>query len=237
MTSTSSEQQRPVVLRDLPAGAVALADTSRDLRDGEWTRFGSNSVLGDPATEATLHRLAERSRDAARAQGFAAGWAEGLRASAQRSTTASDEQARALQHRSDTLLAAQRSALSALQDAVGRCAETTSALHSELTAAAVDLALQIAEAVLDRELEIATDPGADALRRALVGVPIDVPVTVRLHPADLDVLDRDVVADRAVTFLADASLTRGDAVVESEDGIVDAGIAAALARVREVLTP
>lgn len=236
MTSTSSEQ-RPVVLRDLPAGSVALADTSRDLRDGEWTRFGSSSVLGDPATEATLHRLAERSRDAARAQGFAAGWAEGLRASAKRGTTAYDEQARALQHRSDTLLAAQRSALSALQDAVSRCAETTSALHAELTAAAVDLALQIAEAVLDRELETATDPGADALRRALVGVPVDVPVTVRLHPADLDVLDRGVVADRAVTFVPDATLTRGDAVVESDQGIVDASVAAALARVREVLAP
>jgi len=237
MTSTSSEQQRSVVLRDLPAGAVVLADTSRDLRDGEWTRFGSSSVLGDPVTEATLHQLAERSRDAARAQGFASGWAEGLRASAQRGTTAYDEQTRALQHRSDTLLAAQRSALSALQDAVGRCAETTSALHAELTAAAVDLALQIAEAVLDRELEVATDPGADALRRALVRVPVDVPVTVRLHPADLDVLDRHVVAARAVTFLADATLTRGDAVVESAEGIVDAGIAAALARVREVLVP
>lgn len=234
MTSTSSEQ-RPVVLRDLPAGAVAVADTSRDLRDGEWTRFGISSVLGDPATEATLRRLAERSRDAARAQGFAAGWAEGLRASAQRSSTAYGEQTRALQHRSDTLLAAQRSALSALQEAVGRCADTTSALHAELTAAAVDLALQIAEAVLGRELEIATDPGSDALRRALVGIPIDVPVTVRLHPADLDVLDRDVVADRAVTFVADATITSGDALVETEDGIVDAGIAAALERVREVL--
>jgi flagellar assembly protein FliH len=236
MTSTSSEQ-RPVVLRDLPAGAVAAADTSRDLRDGEWTRFGTSSVLGDDATEATLRRLAERSRDAARAQGFAAGWAEGLRASAQRSSTMYGEQARALQHRSDTLLAAQRSALSALQQAVGRCADTTSALHAELTAAAVDLGLQIAEAVLGRELEIATDPGADALRRALVGVPIDVPVTVRLHPADLQVLDRDVVADRAVTFVADPSLTSGDAVVETDDGIVDAGVAAALARVREVLLP
>ena len=234
MTSTSSEQ-RPVVLRDLPAGAVAVADTSRDLRDGEWTRFGISSVLGDPATEDTLRRLAERSRDAARAQGFAAGWAEGLRASAQRSSTAYGEQTRALQHRSDTLLAAQRSALSALQEAVGRCADTTSALHAELTAAAVDLALQIAEAVLGRELEIATDPGSDALRRALVGIPIDVPVTVRLHPADLDVLDRDVVADRAVTFVADATITSGDALVETEDGIVDAGIAAALERVREVL--
>jgi flagellar assembly protein FliH len=234
MTSTSSEQ-RPVVLRDLPAGAVAVADTSRDLRDGEWTRFGISSVLGDPATEATLRRLAERSRDAARAQGFAAGWAEGLRASAQRSSMAYGEQTRALQHRSDTLLAAQRSALSALQEAVGRCADTTSALHAELTAAAVDLALQIAEAVLGRELEIATDPGSDALRRALVGIPIDVPVIVRLHPADLDVLDRDVVADRPVTFVADATITSGDALVETEDGIVDAGIAAALERVREVL--
>jgi flagellar assembly protein FliH len=236
-TSSSPSQQRSVVLRDLPVDAVAVADTARDLRDGEWTRFGSSSVLGDAATETTLRRLAERSRDAARAQGFAAGWAEGLRAAAERSSTASDERARAAQQRSETLLAAQRSALTALQQAAERCAATTSTLHAEVTTAAVELALQIAEAVLGRELQVATDPGADAVRRALVTVPLDVPVTVRLNPADLAVLDRGaaVEEDRAATLLPDASVGRGDAVVETADGIIDAGVAAALARVREVL--
>ncbi len=40
---------------------------------------------------------------------------------------------------------------------------------------------------------------------------------------------------RTVTFVADPALRRGDAVVETEHGVVDAGVGAALARVREVL--
>jgi hypothetical protein len=86
MTSTSSEAQPllspglplvvhpgrqlldQVVRRDLPTGTVLDAHAARELRDGQWTRFGSVAVLGDVATEETLRGLAERSRDAARAQ-------------------------------------------------------------------------------------------------------------------------------------------------------------------------
>ncbi len=50
-----------------------------DLRTGIWTRLGDNAVLGDEVTEAALGILAERTRDAARAQGYSVGWAEGRR--------------------------------------------------------------------------------------------------------------------------------------------------------------
>jgi flagellar assembly protein FliH len=224
-----------VVLRDLPGEAVASAPTGRDLREGVWTRFGADTVLGDGATESTLRGLAERSRAAARAQGFAAGWAEGLRASAARAAEEHDAQVRVFDEHAATFLAAQRSALSAVETAARRCSEAADAVQRELAATAVDLALQLVEAILGRELATAVDPGADAVRRALVGVPVDVPLVVRLHPADLSVLDRGCVGEHSASFVADPSLSRGDAVVETESGVVDATVSGALARVREVL--
>ena len=224
-----------VVLRDLPVDAVTTPETSADLRDATWTRFGSDSVRGDATTEATLSGLAERSREAARAQGYAAGWAEGRRGSIARAHVERDQAVRALEERSRRVLAAQQSSADALAAAVRASEAAAQALQAELADSAVDLALQIAEAVLGRELQLAADPAADALRRALRTVPADVAVVVRLHPDDLEALDRSVVHDRPATYRPDPSLLRGDAVVETESSVVDAGIAAALARVREVL--
>ena len=232
MTSTSSE---PVVLRDLPVGAVGTADTENELRDGAWTRFGGTRVLGDRATETTLRGVAERSHHAARAQGFAAGWAEGQRASLARSNAARDEQTLQVAEANRRAVARQEAAASALAAAAARCEETTRALHADLTDRAVDLALEIAAAILGREVELAVDPAADALRRALVPVALDVPLVVRLHPDDLAALDPTVLGDRPATVVPDARVAPGDAVVETEDGWIDSDVAGALARVRKVL--
>lgn len=232
MTSTSSEG---VVLRDLPVDAVATADTTTDLREGAWTRFGGGRVLGDGVTEGTLRSLAERSHEVARAQGFATGWAEGVRASRARSSAAQDAAARAFEERSHRTLAEQQAALGALAAAVTRCEETTRALQEQLADRAVELALQIAEAVLGREVALSTDPAGDAVRRALTAVPVDVPFVLRLHPDDAALLDLTLLADRPVSVVGDPRLARGDAAVETESGWVDADLAGALARVREVL--
>jgi flagellar assembly protein FliH len=232
MTSTSSDG---VVLRDLPVDAVTTADTGTDLRGGAWTRFGTDAVRGDRVTESTLRGLAEQSWEAARAQGYAVGWAEGRRGSLARSAEVEREQARVFEEQRRGALAGQQSAADALDLAVERFGAVTRSVHQQLGEQAVELALQIAEAVLGREVIAAADPGADALRRAVTAVPVDVPLAVRLHPDDLAALDRSVVAGRSVTWTADPSLSRGDALVETPSGTVDAGIAGALARVREVL--
>ena len=224
-----------VVLRDLPVDAVTTADTSSDLRGSVWTRLGGNGVRGDQATEATLSGLAERSREAARAQGFAAGWAEGRRGSLARSAAVHEEQLRTFEERTRRIVTAQQSAADAVARAVTAFGDATRSVHADLADQAVELALQIAEAVLGRELVAVDDVAADALRRAITSVPVDVPLLVRLHPADLAALDESVLANRTVTYVADHALAHGDAVVETESGSVDAGITAALARVREVL--
>jgi flagellar assembly protein FliH len=233
MTSTSSE---PVVLRDLPANVVGETRPSADLRQGHWTRLGSRGVLGDAVTEATLASLADQARDAARAQGYAAGWAQGRRAALEGAAAAESE--RAARHCAElaALAAEQRTAAAALAAAIDSCNARVQTTCEELAAHAVRLGLAVAEAILMREVSVSADPGADALRRAMTQVPAAVPVTVRLHPEDRSQLDVSMLEGREVSFVDDPSMQRGGAVVETEHGVVDATVDAALARVREVLT-
>lgn len=233
MTSTSSD---PVVLRDVPAERLRARPAAGDLRTGRWTRFGSSAVLGDEATEAALGSVVDAADSAARAQGYAMGWAEGRRAALAHAEADREERARA----HDAVHARAVDEVARTADGLVRAADRlhaeSSAHRDALAEAAVDLALQVAEAVLGRELQIAADPGRDALRRALAAVPEPGPVTVRLNPDDLAALGPDALEGR-VTVRADPTLARGDAVAETDTCSVDATVAAALARVREVLLP
>jgi flagellar assembly protein FliH len=233
MTSTSSE---PVVLRDLSEHSVAPAYAGADLRPGEWTRFGADSLRGDAAAETTLLAVAERSAAAARAQGFAAGWADGVRTAQQRAAAGLEAQAIEAQEQHRRLLSAQETALAALEAAVVACRATVGTLTQDLSASSTELAMLIAEAVIGRELQTSTDPGADAIRRAVAAVPGAVDLTVRLHPEDLAALDGSVVPRSVTSVVADPTLRRGDAVVETATSVVDATLSTALQRVRAVLS-
>jgi flagellar assembly protein FliH len=104
---------------------------------------------------------------------------------------------------------------------------------------AVELGLAVAEAILGRELVVATDPGRDALERALRATPpLDAVLRVHLHPEDADLLDLDrrpLHEPRSIMVVPDPTLRRGDCRVATEHGDVDATVAAALDRVRAVL--
>ena len=99
-------------------------------------------------------------------------------------------------------------------------------------------ALQLTRALLGRELVLTTQPGLDALRRALVHTPANRPVTVWLSPADLGALTDGgtalhTVDGREVTLLADPALASGDAVAECDAVRVNARLSAALERLDE----
>jgi flagellar assembly protein FliH len=233
MTSTSSDR---VVLRGLPADEADPSTGRTELRAGTWTRLGNGSVLGDAVTEATLSTLAERTREAARAQGYAAGWAQARRTFLEQARAEAAERAARLQAEDARAAAEREAATIALGAAVTACQGQVEEVMAALAERAVALALEIAEAVIGREVATAADPGGDALRRALAEVPPMVALTVRLHPDDRARLDAALLGDRPVRFADDPSLSRGDAVVETDTGVVDATLGAALARVREVLT-
>jgi flagellar assembly protein FliH len=234
MTSSSTE---PAVVRGLDRDAVRAHSLDTDLRSGTWTRLGGGAVLGDAATESALHDLAESARAAARAQGYAVGWAEGQCAGSERARAMAEDAAREHAAERARQTAEHEQAVAALRAAATRLEDTVAEVCAAVQAQAVDTALQVAEAVLGRELAVAADPGADAIRRALALLPAGGTVTVRLHPQDRSTVDVTEFAAHAVRLVDDPGLSRGDAVAESDTAVVDATVAAALARVREVLAP
>ncbi|WP_411698797.1 FliH/SctL family protein [Conyzicola sp.] len=190
------------------------------------------STLSYPA----LRSAASDSRDdQARISGHAAGYAAGLREAeeqvAARIAALEAETAAALSHgraRVDHAIAVLNSAASALD------LRTVPLLESAHTTLALG-ALQIAEAVIGSELGDAAVAARSALHRALDSVEVGLVRTVRLNPADLSTLGPDVLEATGVTFTADATLARGDAVTEFPDGYLDARIGTALARVKTAI--
>ena len=101
----------------------------------------------------------------------------------------------------------------------------------------IDLALTVAGTILDREVATASDPGREALVRALALAPDHETYLARLHPADLEAIAAvtDLTPGRTLDLVADPSITPGGCVVEAGSARIDARIETALARVREAL--
>ena len=202
--------------------------------DGARTSFR----LGDVYAE-ELARL----REHAHAEGYAAGFAEGT---AEGSAAAGRVVAEAERAAADRLTEVQArwerrlvSATAALGAAVRQLEEATAPLAEQVRDSVLGAVTTLVEDVLGRELELATSPGLDAVRRALALCPADAPVVVRLHPDDLAEIPAEALADlpESVTVLADEQIERAGAVAETGSQRIDAQIGAALERVQAVLRP
>ncbi|HWJ07765.1 MAG TPA: hypothetical protein VNS46_00220 [Nocardioides sp.] len=205
-----------------------------ELRVGNWTRLGGSAVLGDEVTESMLDGLATRVREAARAQGYAVGWAEGRRAAAEQA--AAEETTRAAHHAAaeERREAEHRAAV----DALGRAAEQVRGLLDGLAAAIEEQATGLACALTAEILgaRVASVTASDVVVRVLQVLPPAPVGRVRLHPSLVASGAVQDLADRGLEIVADAGLGRADALVEAPDGsVTDLRVDAAMARVREVL--
>jgi flagellar assembly protein FliH len=195
---------------------------------------GSGSFrLGDVYAEEL-----ERLRAQARAEGFAAGHAEGMTSAAD--VIAETERAAAarlaeVQARWERRLA---SATAALGAAVTRLDEASQPVADDIREAVIGTVLTLVEDLLGRELALADSPVLDAVRRALSLVPADSPAVVRLHPDDLAEIPTDGLTDlpESVRVVADPTVERAGAVAETGPRRIDAQLGAALERVQAVLT-
>lgn len=216
------------------SAAAPQALAMPELRVGRWTRLGGETVLGDAITESTLAGIAAQARDAARAQGYAVGWAEGRRTAAEAAAAAEEERAAAHAAAEVRRQAEHDAAL----DALGRAAEQVRGLVAELTAAIEAQAAELAWAVTSELVGagvLALD-GPGVVARAVQVLP-PVPVgRVRLHPSVAAAPAVKALLDRGLEVVPDASLGPADALVEAPDGsVTDLRIDEAMARVREVL--
>ena len=98
------------------------------------------------------------------------------------------------------------------------------------------VAVEVAEIIVGHELAITDRPGIEALQRALQFAPQGASATARLHADDIATLGnhRDAFG-QDLSIVADASLRRGDCIVDIDSMRIDARIAEALQRVREAI--
>jgi flagellar assembly protein FliH len=238
--SSSPEFRVAGVLRGADAADVAPAGFSTDLRRTVPSSRGPVAVPGEGGwRSATVADLAAEVRDSARAEGYSAGWAEGRRVAAADARARSAEVAREVAAAEQMRRRRHESALAGLAAAATSLEQRTVPVLDEMSEQILTAALVLAQAVLGRELAVATDGGAEALRRALDLAPRQRPVTVRLNPDDLATLavhDATVDIDgRPVTVVPDASLGPGDAIAVCDATEVDARLAAALDRAGQAL--
>jgi flagellar assembly protein FliH len=129
------------------------------------------------------------------------------------------------------------SALRALDGAAAQLAATDAVTLADLDDQVADFALDVARAVIGRELAATADPGADAIARALALAPDRGDIVARLNPADVAALgDVGVLAPgRSVTVAPDPTVQPGGCLLDVGACRIDAPLGTALARGAEVL--
>jgi len=207
-----------------------------DLRRGDWTRLGDERVLGDGATEAVLGRLAERTRTAAQAQGYAVGWSEGQRAALRRSAEESAAAAAEAERRERSRNREHNAAVAGLRAAAAAVAASAEEVAAQIAEQAAELAFEVIRTLLGHELAAASDPGPGVVGRVLAVLPKDPTTTVRLHPATAGSAAAARLDEHGVDVVADPSLDLHDAVVETDTTAVDLRLSQALDRLREALS-
>lgn len=168
----------------------------------------------------------------AQASGHAAGYAAGRREAELEAAAAAElaqAEADAARRLADEQL---RSAVAALAAAADGFRARTMPLFDTLDAALLAAAVEIAEAMLQRELEDREGSALDAVRRALAGVGEEPVRRIRMNPADVA---RAGAVTSALEVIADSDIAPGDAVAELEHGMLDARLTNAVARVRGLI--
>lgn len=238
MTSLN-EPHRSVVLQGGVATAHARpARISSDLRTSAFVGgIGVDPRLVDPTLEAVVADAEERAR--------AAGWERGLlegREAALHEVTAQavvQEKARAEQlelreHRREQLVV---QALEALRLRALDLDAREAPVFEDIERSVATMAVQIAEVLIGRHLELGKWSALDAVRRALALAPRQSAVIVRVHPDAVEELPdiSGALPGGSVTVVADPSVEIGGCIVEAGNRTIDAQLGPALDRLREVL--
>lgn len=219
--------------------------------------MGSNLLISpfagvgyaDPRlTDPKMHELVEETREEARRLGYADGQAEGYEDGRVAGLELMDNERRELRARSEEerekTNAAARAAVQELHAngtrAVADALVYQLPLIEELRDLVATLAVDIAEELVGHHLEVDGCAAVDAVRRALESVPKHISVRLRLHPADVAMVNEfveDQPESGLFTVVPDLDVQRGDAVAEAENLEVEACLADALEAVRKVLHP
>jgi flagellar assembly protein FliH len=143
-----------------------------------------------------------------------------------------------LQQQSEELRAETRSAVDALEAALGEAHELREQILAEAEEQLVDLAVDIARKVLAQEIEAGRYEIEPIVSEALKRVPARRDVVVHLHPEDharCMEARGEKPADEHVTYKADPSVARAGCVLETDEGVIDSAVEPHLEDIREAL--
>lgn len=239
--NSSPELTRGAVLRGADAARVPAARFDTDLRTHRFLRRGHDPRLLDPSLEHAFGEATAQARASAEAEGYIAGYAAGCAAAAE-AAAVENEQARLAADRAlRTKLDLLDRAVAAMADAAATLARTAAPAYAEAADHLGPAAMQIVEALLGRELELAPVRVIESVRRALLAAPSEATLTMHLHPDDAATVleqhpDLDVELGRPVRVVADAGVRPGSAVAVHDAAHIEVCLSSSLERVREELS-
>ncbi len=235
---TSSTEHRTVVLRGAATARVRPARISSDLRTSPFVgRFGVDPRLVDPTLEAVVADAEDRARAAGWERGRQEGREAGRKEIAEQAVIrdrARAEQVQAQERRREQELAR---AVDALRLSTADLEAREAPVFEDIKHSVATMAVQIAEVLVGRHLELGKWLALDAVQRALALAPRQSAAIVRLHPeSTLELPDvSGAVPGGSVTIVADPSIEIGGCIVEAGNRTIDAQLGPALQRLREVL--
>jgi len=234
----STDPHRSVVLRGAATRQARPARITADLRTSAFVgRYGVDPRLVDPTLEAVVADAEDRARSA----GWECGLKEGRESARQEvaeqvaiEDRARAEQVQALERRREQELSR---VVDALRLATAELDARETPVFQDIERAVATMAVRIAEVLVGRHLELGKWPALDAVHRALALAPRQSAAIVRLHPdSTLELPDvSDAMPGGSVTIVADPSIEIGGCIVEAGNRTIDAQLAPALQRLREVL--
>ncbi|MCR2813980.1 flagellar assembly protein FliH [Microbacterium sp. zg.Y1084] len=174
-------------------------------------------------------------RERARRRGHAMGYAEGMRAARDQAAQEAEKAAEERRAATRAAAAAAAQAVTALQRAAASLAARTELLAEVAEERVLQLAVELAEVIVEREFSDPVRAALTAVARATAAAGGDERATVTLSEADLATLTHLEAHPAGVQVAARADLLPGDAVVHLADGEVDLRVQSALERVRAVL--
>lgn len=220
----------------IPVGTPVIVGAGARVRPARLDVPLRRSALGpayaDPVLENLVAGAAERAREDARAQGYAAGWSQGRQAAAAEAA----EQARTGQLREqqqrDAETARMTGLLARLADAARGMRSAQTIELTDVATALADAAVELAAAVLDRELTTVDDALRRQVLAALTRIADPDAAVVHLNPADAGRLTE---LPGGVRVIPDAAVPTGEVVVLTPAQRLRLDIPAALAAARQVL--
>lgn len=134
-------------------------------------------------------------------------------------------------------------ALATLEAAVEELRASQPAWIDNIEKNVLTLAVAVARQIVGQELATNPDAILHLVSRALTRFPVELPLTIRLHPSDLSRISAaalestgsDLAAGRDVRWRADVHIDEGSCVVEGPERMVDGRVDKALLRIYQRL--